>query len=195
MNNEFDPIHGGLQEEIRKTFGKDGLHWSCLGNDGERKFRMLIEMALATIPEEPRILEIGTHRGVSTTILAQFGCVMTYDIIDWPLRHKVWEHFGVTGRIHSVVLNSSVEKGNALLAAALNEVDFHLAFVDGNHEYESVKANFQAVKKCGRVIFHDFTYNQRHIPRTVRFVNQISHGRITKMPPFALWESLDHVTE
>lgn len=175
-----------LAETLEAAFGRDGLHWSCLGRDGESKLRALVIEALRThrAPREPVIFEIGTHQGVSSVILAEYGRVITVDVKDWPLRQSVWDHFGVSERCTFVPVHS-----NGHILELVKYHQFDLAFIDGNHEFESVKPNFRAVKKCGRVIFHDYTHNEFHQHRTVKFVDSIPIGRVTKLPPFALWEA------
>jgi hypothetical protein len=178
-----------LAQRIRDAFGSDGLHWSCLGRDGERIVKRLIHLAAPTFTGEIssgplRIVEIGTHQGVSAVILSQFGEVDTFDIKHWTLRDEILAHFGCVEKVRTHIVEDNKD-----LARQLDQMEFDLAFVDGKHDYADVAANFQAVKKCGRVIFHDYAHNRFHEERTVKFVNSLPDGRTTKMEPFALWES------
>lgn len=176
---------------LTEAFGADGSHWSCLGRDGERKFRALLSLA-RTVQDENygTIIEIGTYQGAGACLLADYARrVITFDVKDWPLREQVIQLFCKQEPIEFRHVNfSRQEDANAVLALALSKLDFDLAFIDGNHEYESVRDNFNAVKHCGRVIFHDYKHNTWHTDRTVRFVDSIPDGRTTKLEPFALWE-------
>ena len=184
----------GIGEIVEKALGKDGTHWSCLGKDGERKLRSLIVHAFPR-KRTLKIVEIGTHRGVSACILSAYGMVDTYDVKDWDLRDRVLEIVGPINKVnfHLIPTGEDVAKGNDWLTGGLKDKSFDLAFIDGNHAYESVMKNFRAVKHCGVVIFHDYTHNKFHEARTVAFVNQIPAGRITKYKGFAMWQSLEKV--
>ena len=177
-----------LGQRLQERFGPDGTHWSCLGGNGLKKFCTLIEMAFGK-RDNLKIVEIGTHRGVSSCILARYGTVETFDIKDWNLRDEVIEFFGMTNRVKfKQIPCGSVQDGNAKLTNWLKEKTFDLAFIDGNHEYESVEENFEAVKHCGTVIFHDYSRNNFHEHRTVKFVDSIPEGKVTPLEPFALWQ-------
>lgn len=197
MKTEYADMKG-IGAEIQKAFGADGIHWSCLGHDGAEKLRwayryhwskmlVMAQTGQAAPPrQEPIVVEIGTHRGVSSTILALQGArVITFDIEADPLRERVWNHFGV----RDVVTPEHVS-GDQEIADRLLSCDFDIAFIDGCHAYASVAANFEAVKKCGRVIFHDYEHEQ-HSKRTVKFVDELAYGATIKIAPFALWESPD----
>jgi len=185
MKVEYMQMSRGIGQEVNKVFGEDGIHWSCLGWDGERKLKYLARRAyLDTRKDAPAIVEIGTHRGVSSAILATMGWrVVTFDIEVQPLRDKVWTHFGCADKIDARLCNNDNH-----LATLLAPLKFDAAFIDGCHDYSSVSANFDAVARCGRVIFHDYEL-RCHKERTVRFVDELRHGRTTKIIPFAYWES------
>ncbi len=185
MSREYADNHG-LLGELKRAFGENGIHWSCLGWDGERKLKHLVLETTRALPEPeslPHILEIGTHRGVSSVILSHFGTVTTFDVHDWPLRHKIHDHFGVTNRVTCVVCENAEQ-----VHREIARLDFDIAFIDGCHSYEAVRMDFAAVRRCGRVIFHDYE-PRLHGQRTVRFVDNLRDGRTTKLMPFALWES------
>lgn len=179
----------GLLLEVKRVFGDDGIHWSCLGNHGEKKLEALIRLAAPELVQRGRmnIVEIGTHQGVSSVILARYGDVTTFDTKAFDLRDKVWEQFGVRDCMTPILT-----QGDPFTASVLENMEFDLAFIDGCHEIANVKANFEAVQKCGRVIFHDYE-PRLHGERTVKFVDGLRDGRTTKLIPFALWEGNERV--
>lgn len=186
MKPEYQHLNGRIGPEVVEKFGQDGMHWSCLGHDGEARLRWCVRYLCRDIQPDRRPLcfEIGTHRGVSSTILADAGCdVVTLDIEAYPLARRVWEHFGVVERITPLLTKDDIE--TARLAGNLR---FDFAFIDGCHALASVQANFRAVQHCGRVIFHDYEH-RCHRDRTVAFVDGLPYGRTTKLAPFAVWES------
>lgn len=185
--NEYATL-GPIGEEIRRVFGDDGLHWSCLGRQGEARLTWCVQYLLLGKAEfqhrRPVLLEIGTHHGVSSTIIAALGVdVVTLDIREYPLARRVWAHFGVEGGIIPLIT-----EGDHHTAQIAKEIHFDAAFIDGCHALASVRANFEAVKQCGRVIFHDYEH-RLYRERTVAFVDALPYGRTTKLSPFAVWES------
>ena len=63
--------------------------------------------------------------------------------------------------------------------------NFDFAFIDGSHKYDDVKFDFECVKRCGRVLFHD--YDCKRHPDVTKFVDELSN--VIKGRPFAYWES------
>lgn len=188
MNTALPELGTPMRDELKRAFGADGIHWSCLDDKGEHKLARLAGEALShgrLLGDTPRIVEIGTHRGVSACILARFGYVTTFDIKAWDQFEQIVDHFGATGRIERHIVAN-----NADLANRLSALEFDFAFVDGCHDYEPVRQNFQAVRKCGRVLFHDYGH-VNYKDRVVRAVDEIPDGRTVKLHPFALWESLE----
>jgi hypothetical protein len=180
-------ISTGVGPEVKRVFGADGIHWSCLGCKGEVKLGYFARRALDSVNSAtPTILEIGTHRGVSSTILAKCGFrVITYDVKLWPLQEKVWEHFKVRDQI-----DARLVKNNLRLAQELEGLEFDAAFIDGDHSYKAVLENFAAGRKCGRVIFHDYG-PVNFLERVVKVVDEIRTGVTHKCIPYAYWESAE----
>jgi hypothetical protein len=196
----------GILGKLKRKFGDDGPHWSCLGFDGETKLRSLLEdhLGLEAHPEgecpEVAILEIGTHYGVSASILAEYGRVWTYDIEDFPMRAKVLAFLGQSGRVTANVLSKTGPEADKWFLKHLPKIPARLAFVDGDHSYEAAAANFQAVKHTGAVIFHDYKPgNRAHDPNVVRLVHELEAeddgSVVIKLPHFALWMAQERLIE
>lgn len=115
------------------------------------------------------IVEIGTFRGISTAYMAQFiKKVYTFDVIDYSEKYKIWDDIGVRNRITFYLIKG--RDGNVIknhegefpanpkavdIKPILDSIKFDCAFVDGRHSKRDVKADFELVKRCGRVLFHD----------------------------------------
>lgn len=116
------------------------------------------------------VLEIGTYRGVSAAEMSQY-CekVITIDLIDGKLegngeavdREGFWRGLGVNNiELHLV-------KDNADKARLIEGLEFDFAFIDGAHD-ATVALDFEMVKKCGAVLFHD--YCKRNKPGAPNYV-------------------------
>lgn len=103
------------------------------------------------------VLEIGTYRGCAAALMSQW-CekVITVDLVRGWLerdkqpfdRHGFWRSLGIDNiefhRVH----------GEADKATLVNSLQFDLAFIDGEHD-ATVRRDFDLVRRCGRVLFHD----------------------------------------
>lgn len=108
--------------------------------------------------EDPLVGEIGRFKGGSTFLLAAAGArVVSIDndlerqAVDAPPLARALERYGLRDRVEIVIGDSRtypVERGT-----------FDLVFVDGDHRYEGVRADFEhwwpAVANGGHMLFHD----------------------------------------
>jgi SAM-dependent methyltransferase len=130
------------------------------------------------------ILEIGTFRGPSTALLAHYADhVTTIDIQPYYESVPVWVYFGVGHKIQAVIVD-----GNDSKAELIGTLDFDFAFVDADHMYEGAKLDFNLVKKCGRVLFHDYGDPRFGI---TKLVDELPRTEVTIDAPFAYWEKPD----
>lgn len=129
------------------------------------------------------ILEIGTYRGCTAAEMSQYcDRVVTIDLVhgridvDEPSidRRVFWDSLGVSN-VELVSVMDDTEKKRVIEA-----LDFDFAFVDGAHDFDAVSLDFGLVKKCGRVLFHD--YNTEGVARLVD-----SLGGVEVDGVFALW--------
>lgn len=137
-------------------------------------------------------LEIGTYRGVGAAELSQYvDRVVTIDLKHGRMEHHgetwdrqaFWRSLGITN-IELVLVENDAEK-----ARIVNALDFDFALVDGAHD-PTVANDFALVRRCGRVLFHDFdsrgTFEKDHV---FRFIKSLPSDQVTKMDIFALWEA------
>ena len=107
-------------------------------------------------------LEIGTYRGVSAAEMSQYvERVITIDLKSGRLeqtdpgydRRAFWDSIGAHN-IESILVADDREK-----KAVIDALEFDFAFVDGAHD-QTVRDDFELVKRCGRVLFHDADDNR-----------------------------------
>ena len=117
--------------------------------------------------EPINIIEIGTYNGISTVILASIvkELVYTFDIVyrncEW-----VWNLFKVRHKIDNFIGTKEQIAYDIKFRLSRDNIRFDFAFIDGEHTYEAVLWDFQLVKHCGKVLFHDI-----HNKKVGRFTN------------------------
>lgn len=137
-------------------------------------------------------LEIGTYRGVSAAEMSQY-CeqVVTIDLVNGKLeqagedfdRQAFWNSLDCKNISLHLVRNDA--KKNLLV----KNLAFDFAFIDGAHD-EGVAKDFDLVKRCGRVLFHDYDRRgQIEKDHVFNFVNTLPKEQIQVMDIFAYWKA------
>lgn len=135
-----------------------------------------------------RALEIGTYRGVSSALMAQFcETVVTIDLIEGKMerdrqvfdRVRFWEAMGI-GNVESHLVANDAEK-----MALVESLSFDFAFVDGDHEGDAPRRDFELVKRCGCVLFHDYDGENG----VVRLIDSLPPSNVEILDIFALWRA------
>ena len=193
------------REPVQKKFGPDILCGSVLNyQNGLMDLVYFLEQE----PVGGTIVETGTLFGLSTAILAQYAdYVVTVDLATpkvpgrprppfepyntmqpRELARHVWRFLGVDDKITT----RTTMKG---AVPPLDDVSFRLAYIDGDHGFGAVQKDFEAVARCGNVVFHDYANKScggvrqfvdtltppAHIRGTVAFwKGDDSHGCISK---------------
>jgi hypothetical protein len=162
--------------------------------DGDEVIRSFIEPLKCDT-----ILEIGTYRGIGSLYMSQF-CrkLYTIDLVDGlleyqikkgivkdklPVRHQLWEMFKRDNIFFMPV------KCNNSKIRVIKKLDFDICFIDGGHSFEDAKLDFELVKHCGKVLFHDYDFS--NLPKrdgVWNFVNTLPKEQLTVRDIFALWE-------
>lgn len=135
------------------------------------------------------LIEIGTHNGLSSLIFTDYaGRVFTFDI---ALRNSefIWNLFGVRHKISSFVSSypDNIDYEINYIRREWTDrnipLNFNFAFIDGWHSYEATKHDFELVKFCGRVLFHDYL----KCSDVKRFCDEIGAVHVNGIN-FAYWE-------
>lgn len=161
-------------EEIKTKCNDIGRH-DLMERSAVRDNNFLNEFVRKLEPKPEGIIEIGTCNGIATTVFASIGKVVyTYDIAHRDAEF-VWNLFGIRNKVRYYVAASQKGIDLDIRACVRNritmpkfKINFNFAFIDGWHEYENVKHDFELVKFCGRVLFHDYFY-----PPVRRFLDEL----------------------
>jgi predicted O-methyltransferase YrrM len=135
-----------------------------------------------------RVLEIGTFRGVNAAFMSQFvERVITIDLKNGQLerhgeffdRRGFWDSLGVK----NVDLHQVEDDAEKARICATEQYDF--AFIDGDHEGTAPALDFELVRRCGTVLFHDYG-----APNGVtRLVDTLPRQQVEIIDIFALWKA------
>jgi predicted O-methyltransferase YrrM len=131
------------------------------------------------IPENGAIVEIGSYRGKSTTVLAIGAKERSARVYAIDPFEGVMDGHVVTGhdRDHlryalvnaGVVDSVEIITGYSLETAKTWKRPIDLLWIDGDHSYEAVKADLKAWSKHvkGKIALHDYTQNWPGVPMAV----------------------------
>lgn len=176
-----------MRERIKAMHGAQVLKRSALSiRGGAHVFeRVLSGKGYRTV------LEIGTYRGCAAAEMAQY-CerVITIDLKHGKLeqmgeafdRRAFWDSLGVQN------IDLYLVENDAKKAKLVKGLEFDLAFIDGAHD-RTVANDFELVKRCGRVLFHDYEPRGRpDLDYAYNFVNTLPKDEIEPMDIFCLWQ-------
>lgn len=177
-----------IKEKIISKYGKGGLKRSILnlGGDTEQTIKEIMSgRGIDTM------IEIGTYKGVSAAVFAQ-NCrqVITFDLAKGRLeqtdpkwsRQELWDYLGCTNIKSHLIKNDNEKK------SIIDKLEFQFAFIDGGHDTKSVTFDFNLVKRCGLVLFHDFDYKGvKGQDDVYDFVNSLSPKVKVYENIFGLW--------
>lgn len=126
-----------------------------------------------------RCLEIGSWKGLTALVLARcFDQVVSVDVVADPQREIIAAHCGVKNVQFLTVAD------NAQKARLIEGLAFDAAYVDGDHMRDT-QGDFDLVRSCGRVLFHEYWEAQ---PAVWELVNALrASGTVTVAGKFALW--------
>lgn len=124
-----------------------------------------------------KCVEIGTCNGLTALVLARhFDEVVSIDNTPNKLKHEIAKFCGI-GNITFIDVKNNIEK-----AAVIKGMTFDAAYVDGNH-HEDTETDFGLVRRCGRVLFHEYWIAQ---PAVWGLVNKLK-PKVFVSGKLALW--------
>jgi hypothetical protein len=127
--------------------------------------------------------EVGTWNGLTAAVLSRyFDRVVTVDIAHQELKHEVLAHLGITN-VECVDIVDNADKAQAWKRVDA-ECDF--AYLDGDHAHDT-ETDFELVRGCGRVLFHEAWPHQRPV---WNLVHQLPGAQVAMNGlGLALWDS------
>jgi SAM-dependent methyltransferase len=169
---------------IEKLYGMyskcSAEHWSALSVAGNEQ--IFIE-SLST-KSVKTVLEIGTHYGVTAAFFAELGYnVITIDIERSDMAVDLWKRLNLSDKITYHIVDNNNEK-----VKVIDKSNFDFVFIDGDHRSGQVKIDFDAVRKCGNVLFHDYVHGYAGFEGTAEVVDSLPIKQIKVMGDFALWQ-------
>lgn len=159
---------------VHQTFGRDILRRSSALHgldDFLRENKIKGEVAL----------EVGTWAGITAVILSRyFKRVVTLDIVDHPLKHKVLKHCGISN-VECLKIEGEADKPRIVRELGAG---FDFAYLDGDH-HGCTEGDFDVAKRCGRVLFQEVFPWQSPVWELVNSLpkEEVTYGGFG----FALW--------
>jgi len=194
MLNKF---YGGVLPQKIKRYGYHPLdntemleildNEKLLAGSAINEYDFLANFMKNLEPKPDDVIEIGTSLGMSSALFASYcNTVFTFDIRYINSAH-IWRIFEVEDRINCFAGN---QKSIDTLIGSLKEnaeFNFNFAFIDGMHKVENVRHDFELVKFCKRVLFHDL-----NVDGIDKFVDEIGGHMINadseEPAKFGYWE-------
>lgn len=172
------PFSNPALSAIMRKYGKTAFGRSSACMEFEHFLRMIRAGRTDGV-----CLEIGTFHGITAIILSQYFdrvvCVTKEDDGAIPLKHELVNFLGVKNiTFHDI-------KSNAEKPALINGLAFDFCYQDGDHTNDTL-TDFELVKRCGNVLFHEYWPLQ---PPVWNLVNSLPQNEIVRAAHdcFAFW--------
>lgn len=186
------PFASPLMKAIFKRFGKAAFGRSSACAEFESFLHQLADAAAAAGTHSMQLppawplgktcLEIGTFHGITAVLLSQFfERVVCVSIDEMPvMKREIVDYLG----IKNVAFYDA--KNNAEKARFVHALDFDFCYQDGDHAHDTY-TDFELVKRCGRVLFHEYWPLQ---PPVWNLVNSLPQAEVTRAryDCLAYWE-------
>lgn len=113
-------------------------------------------------------LEIGSWNGLTAALLSQrFRRVISIDIVDNPVKYEIAKRYGLNIDFLHVSQQHKAETVKCLR--------FDFAYLDGDHA-QHTQSDFDLVKHCGRVLFHEYWATQKPVVDLVKTLGNVKTG-------------------
>ena len=177
---EYPLNNGKILEVLAEEYAPSLLTGSGSAIDSDDFMAGFIK---ALTPEPVDVIEIGTFMGLGSALLASYSrTVCTFDI--WYRNaHRIWDILEVEDRINCYTGDQQ------FIDDVINDLknnpkfNFNFAFIDGMHKVENVRHDFELVKFCGRVLFHD-----ANIEEIRDFIIEIGGIFVSNDKTFGYWQ-------
>ena len=175
-----------IVEEVSSRYGQKALRKSAMNiRGGAGVFKKVMQgKGYRTA------IEIGTYKGISAAEMSKYcDKVITFDLADGKLekngetfnRHELWKSLGIKN-IEFIAVKDDAEKKRII-----DGLEFDFAFIDGAHD-ETVANDFDLVKRCGNVLFHDADDNGPGKSNCVfEFISTLPKDQVEFVDIFAMW--------
>lgn len=148
---------GEIHEKVQKLYGNTYFMETAINNYGND---FLIKYVQNLDPPIDDCVEIGTYNGLATIVLASASKrVHTFDVA-YRDAEFLWNKLypKLRSKINYTVGSQEIiddQLRRIFYFHGKDGFNINFAFIDGGHTYENVKHDFELVKGCGRVLFHD----------------------------------------
>lgn len=171
----FGPFASPLMKAIFRRFGKKAFGRSSACAEFESFLKQIRAKGKCC-------LEIGTFHGITAVVLSQFfDRVVCVSIDEMPvMKREIVNFLGITN------ISFYDAKDNAEKAAVIHAAPFDFCYQDGDHTHDT-PTDFEMVKRCGRVLFHEYWPLQ---PPVWNLVNALPQDEVTRaqFDCLAYWE-------
>lgn len=151
--------------------------FSALYVDKEEDFRQLIKKC----GPHKTIIEIGTYNGISAAVLSEYAeKVYTFDVNVRSEAGTVMDFLGIKNVIR---LKSDPVK----IAEILASENVTLCFIDGEHYFGQPRKDYEIVKSCKNILFHDYQEPFKDV-REICDSLPVEGHEITRAGTFFLYE-------
>lgn len=122
--------------------------------------------ALESLAKDKRVLEIGSYCGLSTVVMGRVANHVTavdyFDGRATPHPQNTLAQFKANIERYGVAHKVAIMHPSELATGELPREEYDLAFIDGAHDYESVKSDIisslNLLKPDGLLVFHDYKH-------------------------------------
>lgn len=179
----FGPFASPLMNAIFKRFGKTAFGRSSACAEFESFLKQIAgRSADAGMRIGETCLEIGTFHGITAVILSQFfDRVVCVSIDEMPvMKREIVDYLGIKN------ISFYDAKDNKDKAAFVHALKFDFCYQDGDHAHDTL-TDFAMVKRCGRVLLHEYWPLQ---PPVWNLVNSLPQDEVTRahFDCLAYWE-------
>lgn len=173
----FGPFANPMMKAVLRRFGNKAFARSSACMEFERFLRR-IKAGGGTC------LEIGTYQGISAVILSQFFDKVICVSVDERPRKLMKRNIVDFLQIKNIEFHDVPD--NATKADVIKGLEFDFCYSDGDHVSDT-RADFELVKRCGRVLFHEYWPLQ--VP-VWNLVNSLPQDEVIRceVDCFAYWE-------